>query len=334
MRLPKFEYQRPKSVKEASTMLKEAPEEAMPVAGGTDLLVAMKQRVTTPRHLVALKGIPGLDTIEYGDGTLRIGALTTLRQLSDSPLVQERTPVLAQAARKAGSPQIRNMATIGGNICSSRRCWYYNQSLAWRQSRSPCLRTGGAQCYVAKGSAQCYALHCADTVPALLALDAEVKLVSEDGERITALDDFYLELGPKATTIEPGQLLTAVHVPVPPRSSCGLYLKYSGRPSINFPLIGVGAVLERGNGNGTCEEARLAVGAICPRPVRLLHGEEVLRGEKLTPAVLAKFVEVAAGEIKPIPYIYGTPGYKRRIVRSMLRDTIEQVWHGAKSAWL
>ena len=332
IRLPKFEYLRAKSVEEASTMLKEASEETLPIAGGTDLLVAMKQRVASPRRLVDLKGIPGLDMIYYKDGTLRIGALTTLRQISDSPLVQDKFPVLAQAARKAASPQIRNLATIGGNICLSRRCWYYNQSLAWRRSRSPCLRMGGAQCYVVKGSDKCYALHCADTVPALLTLEAKVKLVSAKGERITSLDELYLELGPRATTIEPGEILTEVYLPQPPSSSYGLYLKYSARPSIDFPLVGLAVVVRLGKGNGVCEEARVAVGAVCPRPMRLRHGEKVLRGEKVSPAVISKFVEVAAGEVKPIPYIYWSPGYKRKVVRNLLSEAVEQAWQGAKSA--
>lgn len=248
MRLPKFEYLRPESVEQASAILREASEEALLMAGGTDLLVAMKQRLRTPRHLIDLKGIPGLDTIHHQDGTLRIGALTTLRQISQSPIVQEKFPALAQAARRAASPQVRNLATIGGNICLTRRCWYYNQSLAWRQSRAPCLRMGGAQCYVVKGGEKCYALHCADTVPALLTLEAEVKLASTKGERTIPLDELYLELGPKATTVEPGEILTEVHLPQPHSSSYGLYLKHSGRPSIDFPLVGVAAMVRPDNG--------------------------------------------------------------------------------------
>lgn len=330
MRLPRFEYVRPQSVEEASAILTEAPGKALPIAGGTDLLVAMKQRASTPQYLVDLKGLPNLDRIEHKNGTLSIGALTTLRQITDSPLVQEKFTILAQAARKAASPQVRNLATIGGNICLRRRCWYYNQSLAWRQSRPPCLRMGGAECYVVKGSNKCYALHCADTIPALLVLEAKVKLISTEGERTTTLGELYLELGPKSSTIERGEILTEVLLPEPPSASYGLYLKYSHRPSIDFPLVGVAATMKSAKGNEVCEEARVAVGALCPKPMRLKHAEEVLKGERINPTVISKFVEAAAEEVKPIPYIYCSPGYKRKLVRSLLLDAIEQVWQRAK----
>jgi len=162
-------------------------------------------------------------------------------------------------------------------------------------------------------------------------LEAEVKLVSTKGERIMPLDALYLELGPKATTDEPGEILTEVHLPKPPSSSYGLYLKHSGRPAIDFPLVGVAAMVRPDKGKEVCEEARVAVGAACPKPMRLRHSEDVLTGEKVSPAAISKFVEAATGQVKPIPHIYGCPGYKRRVVRSLLLDAIEQAWQGAKS---
>lgn len=331
MRLPKFEYLRAGSVEEACAMLVEQSTTAVPIAGGTDMLVAMKQGIVAPQRLVDLGGIPGLATIERRDGTLRIGALATLRQIADSPLVQRQWPLLARAAGRAASPQIRNLATMGGNVCLSRRCWYYNQSQFWRQSRPPCLRMGGAQCYVIAGSDKCYALHCADTVPPLLALEAKVKLVSASGERIVALENLYSDLGPETLNLKPGEILTEVLVPEPPSSDFGVYLRYSDRPSISFPLAGVAAIVRRGRGNGVCEDARVAVGALCPKPLRLRRGEEVLKGQKVSPAVMSEFVEVAAREIKPIPHIYHPPEYKRRVVRNLLLEAVEQAWQGAES---
>lgn len=331
MRLPRFEYLRPDSVEEACAMLMDEPTAALAVAGGTDVLVAMKQRISTPRQLVRLGGIQGLGAIAARDGTLRIGALATLSEIVESQLVQDRVPLLGQAARKAASPQIRNLATIGGNLCLSRRCWYYNQSLQWRKTRSPCLRMGGAECYVVRGSDECYALHCADTIPALLALEANVKLVSIEGERTIPLDGLYSDLGPKATNLKPGEILTEVLVPYPGSSSCGVYLKHSGRPSIDFPLVGVAVTVRLKKGKEVCEDARVAVGAACPKPMRLVHGEEVLRGEGLSPAVVSKFVEVATAEVKPIPYIHSSPGYKRKVVGNLLLEAVEQAWQRANS---
>jgi 4-hydroxybenzoyl-CoA reductase subunit beta len=332
MRLPKFEYQRPQSVEEASAMLADESTTALPVAGGTDVLVAMKQGIATPQRLVDLGGIPGLETIEREDGTLHIGALTTLGQIAASPLVQDQWALLAQAAGKAASPQIRNLATIAGNVCLSRRCWFYNQSQFWRRSRPPCLRMGGAQCYVVAGSDKCFALQCADTVPPLLALEAKVRLVSASGERIVGLENLYLDLGPKAIDLEPGEILTEVLVPQPPSLSFGVYLRHSDRPSISFPLAGVAVMVRRDEANGVCEDARAAVGALCPKPLRLRHGEQVLKGQQVTAAQISKFVEVAATEIKPIPYIYQPPENKRRAVRNLLREAVEQAWQGAESS--
>ena len=331
MRLPKFEYLRPRSVEEASAMLADESTTTLPIAGGTDVLAAMKHGIAAPQRLVDLSGIPGLDAIEAVDGTLRIGALATLAQIGASPAVQEQWPFLAQAASSAASPQVRNLATIGGNVCLSRRCWYYNQSQFWRQSRPPCLRMGGAQCYVVGGDNRCYALHCADTVPVLLALEAKAKLVSTAGERTVALENLYLDLGPRAMDLKTGEILTEVLVPQPPSSAFGVYVRYSDRPSISFPLAGVAAMVKRGRGNGVCEDARVAVGALCPRPLRLRRGEEVLKGQKVTPAVMSEFVEVAGREIKPIPYIYRPPEYKRRIVRNLLLEAVERAWQEVES---
>jgi 4-hydroxybenzoyl-CoA reductase beta subunit len=331
MRLPKFEYLRPGSVEEASAMLLEESTTTLPMAGGTDVLVAMKQRTATPQRLVDLGGIRGLDTIERENGALRIGSLATLCRIAESPLVQDWFPLLGQAAGSAASPQVRNLATIGGNVCLSRRCWYYNQSPFWRQSRPPCLRMGGTQCYVIGGGDKCYALHCADTVPPLLALEARVTLVSTAGERTIALEDLYSDLGPGAKKLKPGEILTEIVVPQLPPSSCGVYLRHSDRPTINFPVVGVAAIVKRGKGNEVCEDARVAVGAVCPRPLRLRGGEEVLKGQKVSPAVVSEFVEVAAKEAKPIPYIYHTPEYKRGVLRNLLSEAVEQAWQGAQS---
>lgn len=331
MRLPRFEYLRPDSVQEACAMLMEEPAGALAVAGGTDVVVAMKQRTTSPRRLVGLSGIQGLGAIEAGDGGLRIGALATLGEIVESQLVQDRAPLLGLAATKAASPQIRNLATIGGNLCLSRRCWYYNQSLQWRKTRSPCLRMGGGECHVVRGSDKCYALHCGDTIPALLALEAKVKLVSNEGERTIPLDGLYSDLGPNATSLKPGEILTEVLVPHPGSSSCGVYLKHSGRPSIDFPLAGVAVAIRLKKGKEVCEDARVAVGAACPKPVRLADGEEILRGESLSSAVVSKFVEVATAEVKPVPYIYTSPGFKRKVVGNLLREAVEQAWQQATS---
>ncbi len=187
MNIPRFDYLEPASLQEACSLLEEHGERAAILAGGTDLLVRMKQRTATPRYLVNLRSISNYDGIADGEG-LRIGALTMLHTLTISPAIQAQAPILAQAARRVASPQVRHLATLGGNLCLERRCWYYNQSASWRQARPPCFRTGGDECHVVKGGDACYALFSADTAPALLALEAEVKVVGPEGETVMPLE--------------------------------------------------------------------------------------------------------------------------------------------------
>ncbi|MDY6864001.1 MAG: FAD binding domain-containing protein, partial [Thermodesulfobacteriota bacterium] len=178
MRIPKFEYLAPKKLEDAVSFLKKYKGDIKVVAGGTDLIVNMKQRTITPKYLINLKEIADLDFINYkkNDG-LKIGALTALRTIEKSGVIREKFPVIAKAAHEVASVQIRNVGTLGGNICLNTRCWYYNQPLYWRKSFPFCFKVGGDCCNVVKKGKQCYALFSADTVPALIGLDAKIKVV-------------------------------------------------------------------------------------------------------------------------------------------------------------
>lgn len=192
MRLPKFKYFEPETVKEAISLLHEYKGDARIMAGGTEMLPQMKQKIVTPRALVNIKRIAGLDQIDFVENKgFSIGALTTLNTINSFPGIKSRLNMLASSAGSVGTPQIRHMATLGGNVCLDSRCFYYNRSQTWRQMRSTCYHLGGNVCHTARGSDYCRALFVADTVPALIALGSEVTLENVDGAKQIALEDLY-----------------------------------------------------------------------------------------------------------------------------------------------
>lgn len=325
MSLPRFECLEPASLQEACSLLREHGEQAAILAGGTDLLVRMKQRTVTPHHLVNLRSISDYDGIaDMEEEGLRIGALTTLHTLTTSPAIQVHAPILAQAARRVASPQIRHLATLGGNLCLQRRCWYYNQSAFWRQAHLPCFRTGGDECHVVKGGDTCYALLSADTVPALLALGAEVKVVGPEGETVMPLERLYPGLGLATTTLTAGDILVEVRLPPLPAGAYMAYRKQAVRGALDFPLINVAVVLIAED--GCCREARIVVGAACPFPVQAREAEAILRERPLDEQTIHQAAQAAIGEVKPIPYIHRRPGEKRRLAAILIEGAIRGAW--------
>lgn len=332
MRLRDFELLAPDTVEQASTWLAQAGADGQVIAGGTDLIPAMKERLKRPRVLVDLAAIPHLDYIRLDGssttdpgyssdvpGGLRIGALTRLNTLARSPIIGTHYPLLAQAARAAGSPHIRNLATIGGNICLDRRCWYYNQAATWREARPPCFKASGDACYVVKGGDDCYSLCQADLVPPLLALEAMVIVVSPEGATERPLAALYPPLGFRATTLEPGEVVTEIRLP--PAPATGVYVKYAVRPSVDFPLVSVAALLAPIDGR-VCGDARIVIGGVTPAPVRATQAEALLRGQVVTSELLEAAAEAALKAVKPIPFIHQSVADRRQLTRACLRQAL------------
>ena len=332
MRLPKFECFYPCSVDEATSFLAAHRGETRIIAGGTDILVAMKQRRSTPKYLVNLKGIRDLAYIadHEQDGLLRIGALTTLDVIADSPYVKKLTPALAQAAEKVGAPHLRNAGTIGGNICLDSRCWYYNQSQFWRSVRDKCFKTGGDRCYAVKGGKQCYSLVSSDTAPALIALGAEVELVGASGKRVVPMESFYTGVGQTVNVMQEGEILTEIRVPKRQAKSGQVYLKHAYRESIDFPLVGVAVVLTQ-DGGDVVKDMRICVGAASPAPVRPRTAESLLKGDKISEHLLEKVGSSAGKEVSPIVNLFASVPYKRRIIDVLVRHAIKEAGSAAKS---
>ncbi len=326
MRLPKFECLDPRTVEEACELLSKYKGEARIIAGGTDAIVAMKQRRATPKYLINLKNIGNLSAISY-DPTqgLAIGALAALDDVANSAQVAELYPSLGYAARRVATQQIRNVGTIGGNIALDSRCWYYNQSEFWRSTRQPCFKAGGDRCYAVPGGKQCYSLISADTVPALMTLDASVELVSSRGSRVVPVEKLYTGVGQNPNVIEPNEILTRITLPVPARR--GVYLKHATRESIDFPLVGVAASVSLNGGNAqghAIKDIKIAVGAATPAPLRALKAEDILRGKAISDDLLAEAGRAATGEIIPIVNIYAPVPTKRKMVEVLVKRAVKQ----------
>jgi 4-hydroxybenzoyl-CoA reductase subunit beta len=283
MRLPWFEHRAPQTVREAARILAGEGPGAMLIAGGTDLLPNMKRRHQAPRVLVSIRGIEEL----RADGQ-RLGAATTLTQIihrSELPLG------LRQAAHQVATVHLRNMGTIGGNLCLDTRCNYYNQNYEWRKAIDFCLKKDGEVCWVATASKRCVAASSTDCAPALLALGAAVKLVSEKGERELALEDLYNNDGIDYLKRRPDEILTEVRICGASKST---YWKLRRRGAFDFPVLGVGAAVREDG------EVRIALGAVASRPFLVDKANEFLRGKRLTDEVIDEAARLVGSRAKPM----------------------------------
>jgi len=296
MRLPWFKYRAPTSVAEAARILAAEGAQAMLIAGGTDLLPNMKRRQQTPATLVSLRRVDGLKRITNGTG-LALGAGLTLTEVVNTAAVRGKYLALWQAAAQVATPHLRNMGTLGGNLCLDTRCMYYNQNEDWRRAIDFCMKKDGEICWVATGSKRCLAVSSTDTAPALIAIGAKVRLVSAAGEREVALADLYRNDGMDYLTRRSDEILTEVSLPDTDGWK-SVYWKLRRRGSFDFPVLGVAAAL-RAAPDGTVEEARIVLGAVSSRPLVTKAGD-LLVGRKLTDDAIAEAGEKCSSAAKPM----------------------------------
>jgi 4-hydroxybenzoyl-CoA reductase subunit beta len=327
MRLPKFEYVGPRSVDEAVQVLGEYGPKAMVVAGGTDLYPNMKRRMFTPEVLVGLRSIAELhgirSTSDSSAAGVTLGSCVTLTDLAASPKIRERFPALAQAAGLVSTPQLRNMGTIGGNICLDTRCNYYDQSAFWRKALGYCMKLEGDVCRVALSSPRCLATFSSDTVPALIGYDASVRLAGPEGERRVALRDLYQMDGMNWIKLQRDEILADVSVP-DPGGLRATYSKLRDRGSFDFPLAGVFVGI-RTEASGLVDRARLVLTGVYSMPVELTEAQDVLMGNKLEPDVIAAAAEAAYAGSRPVDNTGGTIIQRRRTVRVFVRRALQQL---------
>ncbi len=321
MSLPEFKLLRPRSVQEAIDSLGKHASNIRVLAGGTDLIPSMRQKLFEPQYVIDLRGIAEVRGIKpQVDGGVEIGALTTLSAIEKSALLRQHYPVLAEAAGTVASPVLRNMGTIGGNICLDTRCLWYNQSLTWRKGCGFCIKKDGDLCHVAPGGTKCWAAFSGDTPPALLCLDAEIEIVSPIGARRIALREFYTGLGDSYRKLQPNELVTRVFLPAAAANYRGVYRKLRVRGSIDYPLAGVAVVIKRSNRH--VADARVAITAVNPAPM-LVHGaSEMLAGKALDEALAEAVGDLAARSAKPLTTSALTPEYRREMIRVFTKRAV------------
>src|SRR5256714_1310995 len=326
-----FEWISPGTVAEAVSALKSAmvgsdlDDAARPIARGQDLLTTMKDYITRPVRVVNLKGIRGLDKIEAdGKGGLRIGALVTLAQLEEHAIVRRNFPGLSEAAHSVGTPQIRNLGTVGGNLCQRPRCWYF------RLEEVVCLKKGGSECYAAKGENKynaiigrgpSYIVHPSDLAPMLLALGARVTVAGAAGKRVIPLDKFFTLPSEgnirRENVLQNDEIVTEIFVPASPLATHSAYLKFKERESLDFALASVAAAVQLAN-NKTVRDARIVLGGVAPIPWRVPAAEKFVAGKELTPDVLAETGKIALADAKPLE----KNAYKVPLTQTLVRRAL------------
>jgi len=332
--LPQFKLLRPRTVEEAVSLLAkhsnrvvagDSPAHASShnvriVAGGTDLIPSMRQKLFEPQYVLDVRHIAELKGIRQRGSGVDIGALTSLTSLEHSDLLRRRYPVLTEAAATVASPLLRNMGTIGGNICLDTRCLWYNQSLTWRKGCGFCIKKDGNLCHVAPGGSKCWAAFSGDTPPALLCLNAEIEIVSASGLRRMPLRDFYTGDGIAYRNLQPDELVTRVFLPESSADYKGCYRKLRVRGSIDYPLAGIAVVIKRSNGH--VEHGRVAITAVNPAPLLVKGASELLAGKIVDEALANAVGDLAAKTAKPLTTSALTPEYRREMIRLFTKRAV------------
>ena len=323
MRLPPFRYLAPVSVADAVKLMADHGPEAMLVAGGTDLYPNMKRRQFEPSVLVGLRGVRDLAGVRpAASGGIVIGAGTTLTAVSRHARVRGDYAGLATAAGAVSTPQLRNMGTLGGNVCLDTRCNYYNQTYQWRKAVNFCMKKDGEICLVAPGSPRCWAVSSSDTAPVLWSLGASVRLAGPGGERTIPISALYRDDGIQYLTKQPGDIVTEIRLP-PADGLRSVYLKLRRRGSFDFPVLGVAAAV-RMDGE-TVREARIVLGAVASLPREAAEASALLVGQRLTPDLIERAAEAAYRPAKPLDNTdFGHP-YRKKMTRVFVARALRRL---------
>jgi carbon-monoxide dehydrogenase medium subunit len=283
--MARFDYLEPHTLRQALSMLQQHGDQARIVAGCTDFLIRWRTGFWNPQYVVNLQHVPGLNRISYSARNgLRLGALATIQQIEQHPAIRQHYPALATGATSFAGVQVRNLATVGGNVCNA----------------SPA----------------------GDTLPALLALDAQCKIAGPGGERWLPLDQFFK--GPGSNALEPGEILTELRLPRPDRNSGSLYIKHSPRGAMDISAVGVASVVSVQDRGRVCASAKIALGSVAPVPMRAYGAEEMLVGQPLTPELVSAAAQEAQRLATPIDDVRATGAYRKSLVEVLAQRTLEK----------
>jgi 4-hydroxybenzoyl-CoA reductase subunit beta len=293
------------------------------VAGGTDLWPNMKRRHQQADTVVGLRSVPGLRGIRESNGEIAIGAMTTLTEVARNELVARAHPAVAQAVASISSPVLRNMGTLGGNLCLDTRCTYYNQNEEWRQSIDYCMKEAGQVCWVAPGSSRCWAISASDSAPALCATGARVKLVSAEGERVIPIPELFADDGIQYLTKRPDEILTEIVLPAPNGTRVS-FRKLRRRGSIDFAVLTVATAVELAD-DGTVGDVRIYLGAVTSFPSPAHEAEAHLRGKKLDEETIAEAARLARKTSTPLDNTDFVPQWRGKMVEKYVRDSLREL---------
>lgn len=325
MRLPPFTYLSPRNVSEAVQMLNDYGSEAMVVAGGTDLYPKMKRRQMTPKFVIGLRRLSELRHVQSTtEGGLLLGANLLLSDAEQNGLLREKCPVLAKTIHTISTPLLRNMGTLGGNICLDTRCNYYDQNYDWRASINFCMKKDGKICWVAQSSPTCLAVTSTDTAPVLVALGARFQLVSQSGERMVRARDFYQNDGIQYLKKQPNEILTTIHLPAPERNRGATYWKLRRREAFDFPVLGVAVNLKKDDKN-FCEDLQLVVGGVASAPIQIQKAQEFLVGKPLTDENLRETSKLAFTQIRPMNNTDFEPIWRKDVAQTYIFRALKEV---------
>jgi 4-hydroxybenzoyl-CoA reductase subunit beta len=334
MRLPRFRYLAPASLAEAAAAVADLGPDAAVLAGGTDLFPNMKRRQQTPGTVIGLRGIAALrarslDLAGPARG-LTLGALTRLSAIEHDSTIAAAWPALARAASLVATPPLRNMGTLGGNLCLDTRCSYYDQSHEWRAAIGYCMKREGDTCWVAPSSPRCWAVSSSDTAPVLCALGAEVCLVSASGERRIPVSELFADDGIQHLTRRPDEIVSEIYVPAPAEGERSAYVKLRRRGSFDFPVLGI-AVRARLGAGGAVESARIFVGGTGSRPQEARAAAERLIGRVLDDAAIREVADLIAKIAKPMQNTDFTLSWRKSVASAYAARALRELVGGAPS---
>jgi 4-hydroxybenzoyl-CoA reductase subunit beta len=342
LRLPPFEYHAPTTLGQALKILAHLGPQAMVVAGGTDIYPKMKRRQFQPKALLSIRAIKRL-TGTQGSKTkgFVIKAGTTLTEVARHSVLQKAYPGLTKAIGVISTPILRNMGTIGGNLCLDTRCNYYDQTHHWRKSVEWCMKAPGPKgvvldpaevpqqpvpCRVAPGGSRCWAVSSTDSAPVFVALDAKIVLASTQGERQLALKDFYRDDGIQYLAKRPDEILTEIHIP-PANGLRSTYLKLRRRGSFDFPVLGVAVALKQAD-DGTITECKIVLGGIASHPIEFEAAEKILIGQRPSKELIESAAQAVFGPARPMDNTDLHLYYRKRMAPVYVKRALGELLNG------
>jgi len=319
--MKKFTYKNPSTIDEAITFLGKNWSDAKILAGGSDLVGMMKNDNIYPKQVVSLKYLKGYDYVKNGSRGITIGALAKLNDIIDNSQVNNGYSLLSQAASVVGTPQLRNMGTLGGNICQRPRCKYFRGNF-------PCMRNGGDECsaiigdnrnHCIFGGGPCFIIHPSDTSTALMALGAQLNIEGPNGSRKVPIEKFFVlpeENIMRENILKPDEIITEISIPPQPENSTQIFKKFMRRSSWDFAVVSVAVILSR-EGN-TCREIKLVLGGVAPKPWRVPKAEEFFKGKSINENNIERVAEIALEGAQPLE----KNSYKIELTKNMIKDIL------------